>query len=147
MKTGVRVSLSLILLLLGLAACRSRVEVNEVAKEVKYNFVERMVVDSVVLHDSVFVREKADTVYYAKYHTLFKERLRIDTVWRCDTVYCDREVVVEKEDKGVGNVFLMWIVVILLLFFLLRGKGVWQSLWSYIVKGFELCIKFFRLMG
>ena len=68
MKTGIRVCLSTILVF-GLVACRSRVEVNEVAKEVKYNFVERLVVDSVVLHDSVFVREKADTVYYAKYHT------------------------------------------------------------------------------
>ena len=124
MKTGIRVCLSTILVF-GLVACRSRVEVNEVAKEVKYNFVERLVVDSVVLHDSVFVREKADTVYYAKYHTQFKERVRIDTVWRCDTVYCDREVVVEKEVKGVRNAFLIWIAVILLLVYLLHGKGVW----------------------
>ena len=146
MKTGIRVCLSTILVF-GLVACRSRVEVNEVAKEVKYNFVERLVVDSVVLHDSVFVREKADTVYYAKYHTQFKERVRIDTVWRCDTVYCDREVVVEKEVKGVRNAFLIWIAVILLLVYLLHGKGVWRGLWSFIVKGFELCIKFFRLKG
>lgn len=146
MKTGIRVCLSAFLLF-GLVACRSTAEVNELAKEVKYNFVGRVVVDSIVLHDSVFVREKADTVYYTKYHTLIKERVRIDTVWRSDTVYCDREVVVEKEVKSAGNAFLVWIAVILLLVYLLHGKGVWRGLWSFIVKGFELCIKFFRLKG
>lgn len=146
MKTGIRVCLSAFLLF-GLVACRSTEEVNELAKEVKYNFVGRVVVDSIVLHDSVFVREKSDTVYYTKYHTLIKERVRMDTVWRSDTVYCDREVVVEKEVKSAGNAFLMWIAIILLLVYLLHGKGVWRGLWSYIVKGFELCIKFFRLKG
>lgn len=146
MKTGIRVCLSAFLLF-GLVACRSTAEVNELAKEVKYNFVGRVVVDSIVLHDSVFVREKADTVYYTKYHTLIKERVRMDTVWRSDTVYCDREVVVEKEFKSAGNAFLVWIAIILLLVYLLHGKGVWRVLWSYIVKGFELCIKFFRLKG
>ena len=146
MKTGIRVCLS-VFLLFGLVACRSTAEVNELAKEVKYNFVGRVVVDSIVLHDSVFVREKSDTVYYTKYHTLIKERVRMDTVWRSDTVYCDREVVVEKEVKSAGNAFLLWIAVILLLVYLLHGKGVWRSLWSFIVKGFELCIKFFRLKG
>ena len=145
MKTGIRVCLSAILL--GLVACRSTVDVNELAKEVKYNFVGRVVVDSIVLHDSVFVREKSDTVYYTKYHTLIKERVRMDTVWRSDTVYCDREVVVEKEVKSAGNAFLVWIAIILLLVYLLHGKGVWRGLWSFIVKGFELCIKFFRLKG
>lgn len=146
MKTGIRVCLSAFLLF-GLVACRSTAEVNELAKEVKYNFVGRVVVDSIVLHDSVFVREKSDTVYYTKYHTLIKERVRMDTVWRSDTVYCDREVVVEKEVKSAGNAFLMWMSIILLLVYLLHGKGVWRGLWSYIVKGFELCIKFFRLKG
>ena len=146
MKTGIRVCLSAFLLF-GLVACRSTVDVNELAKEVKYNFVGRVVVDSIVLHDSVFVREKSDTVYYTKYHTLIKERVRMDTVWRSDTVYCDREVVVEKEVKSAGNAFLVWIAIILLLVYLLHGKGVWRGLWSFIVKGFELCIKFFRLKG
>ena len=60
------------------------------------NYVERIVIDSVVVHDSIYIKEKADTVYYTKYHTLYKERLRVDTIFCCDTIYCDREIYVEK---------------------------------------------------
>ena len=75
-------------------------------------------VDSIVLHDSVFIREKSDTVFFTKYRTIYKERLLRDTVVRCDTVYVEREITVEKKD-----VLQLWPFVAAVLLLLLWRSG------------------------
>ena len=70
---------------------------NDVGIVSRNNLIECVRVDSVVLRDSVFIREKSDTVFYTKYRTVYKELLRVDTIVRCDTLYRDREVIVERE--------------------------------------------------
>ena len=77
---------------------------------------ERLRIDSIVLHDSIFIREKSDTVFFTKYRTLYKERILCDTVLRCDTVYVEREVCRERE----GGFPFMLVVAVLLLFLLWR---------------------------
>ena len=44
--------------------------------------------DSVWLHDSVTVREKGDTVLIEKWHTQWRDRLRVDTIYKAthDTI-------------------------------------------------------------
>ena len=70
--------------------------------------IERVLVDSVALRDSIIIRERCDTVFYTKYRTLYKERLRIDTIIKCDTVYAERMVSVkDKENKKV----LWWLII------------------------------------
>ena len=70
--------------------------------------IERVLVDSVALRDSIIIRERCDTVFYTKYRTLYKERLRIDTIIKCDTVYAERLVSVnEKDNKKV----LWWLII------------------------------------
>ena len=67
-----------------LASCRSvrYVPVETVRTDTVYmNRVER---DSVVRYDSVYVREKGDTVWLEKYRYLFVDK------WRTDTVYLSR---------------------------------------------------------
>lgn len=88
--------------------------------------VEHMRVDSIMLKDSVVIREKSDTVFFTKYRTLYKERLRYDTVVKCDTVYTERTVTVKEKNTSM----LLWLLVIPLiavlwkvgLFDLLRKK-------------------------
>ena len=67
-----------------------------------------MLVDSVVLRDSIVVRERCDTVFYTKYRTLYKERIKVDTVVRCDTIYAERMISVEKKEK---NRVLWWLII------------------------------------
>ena len=69
--------------------------------------IERVLVDSVVLRDIIVIRERCDTVFFTKYSTLYKERLRVDTVVKCDTLYAERTVTVS--DKGNRGV-LWWLL-------------------------------------
>lgn len=71
-------------------------------------FIERVLVDSVALRDSIVIRERSDTVFFTKYSTLYKERVRVDTVIKCDTVYTERMVSVK--EKGNANV-LWWLLI------------------------------------
>ena len=134
------------LLLLPLFACSTVEKTSDVGFVSQQNFVGRTRVDSVLLRDSIFIRERSDTVFYTKYRTVYKERLRVDTVIRCDTLYRDREVVVERVRK-VGNRFgLLWKVPLaVLLLFLLWKAGLFPAVWKLILKGVELCKRIFHL--
>ena len=112
MRNVIRILYSLFFLLA--AGCGS-VERNgyEFLSSVKVE--ERIRVDSIVLHDSVFIREKSDTVFFTKYRTLYKERILCDTVLRRDTVYVEREVCRERESRfplllvaAAVMLFLLW---------------------------------------
>ena len=70
--------------------------------------IERMLVDSVALRDSIIIRETCDTVFFTKYRTLYRERLRVDTVIKCDTVYTERMVTVGEKE---GGRVLWWLLV------------------------------------
>lgn len=63
--------------------------------------------DSIVVHDSIIIRQTPDTVYYTKYRTLYKERLRRDTLFRCDTVFVSQTV---KEEANTRRVALWWLL-------------------------------------
>ena len=85
-------------------------------------------------------------MFYTKYRTLYKERLRVDTVMRCDTLYRDREVVVERVREVGSRLGLLWKVPLaVLLLFLLWKAGLFPAVWKLILKGVELCKRIFRL--
>lgn len=86
---------------------------------------ERLSRDSVYVRDSVFLREKADTVFYTKYRTFYKEKILRDTVIKCDTVFCEKVITLEKDD---GGGFCWWLVVPVLA--ILWRLGVFKSLFS-----------------
>jgi hypothetical protein len=132
--------------LLPLFACSTVEKTSDVGFVSQQNFVGRTRVDSVLLRDSIFIREKSDTVFYTKYRTLYKERLRVDTIVRCDTLYRDREVVVETvRNAGHGGAMLWKVVVAALALLLLWRTGGWRTLLNLILKVIELCRRVFRL--
>lgn len=134
------------LLLLPLFACSTVEKTSDVGFVSQQNFVGRTRVDSVMLRDSIFIREKSDTVFYTKYRTLYKERLRVDTIVRCDTLYRDREVVVETvRNAGHGGAMLWKVAVAALALLLLWRTGGWRTLLNLILKVIELCRRVFRL--
>ncbi|WP_353123515.1 hypothetical protein [Dysgonomonas capnocytophagoides] len=42
--------------------------------------------DSIHLYDSIFVKEKRDTIFYEKYKYLYRDRYNTDTIIRVDSV-------------------------------------------------------------
>ena len=91
------------------------------------NYVERIVRDSIYLHDSVYVVQKSDTVFLEKVRTLYRDRMSVDTFLLCDTIYNERVVTVEKK---VGNNFSFRQLAFLFLLFFLLIKGVPQRIWK-----------------
>lgn len=126
-KAVKRVVCSLFAVLL-LAGC-STVKDKTFEEHSRLQYRERAVRDSVFCHDSIVVRSKADTVYVTRERTLYRDRLRVDTLWHCDTIYRDvvKEVFHpgdncaggEKKDSGL---WYMTLAVILL--FILWRSGV-----------------------
>ena len=71
-----------------LTGCRS-VKVVEVEKvHTDTTYIRQQMWDSIHVHDSIYVREKNDTVRIERWHTKYIERLRTDTVYqsRVDSV-------------------------------------------------------------
>ena len=146
MKSRTRIILSA--LLLSLVACGTVQRSNDVELVAQNNYVGRTKADSVMLRDSIFIREKSDTVYYTKYRTIYKERLRVDTVVRCDTLYRDREVVVERvREVERGNSLYWKLPLVALVLLLLWRTGLWRALLDVTMKTMDLCKRVFRSKG
>ena len=143
MKSITKIILSALPFLL--LACSTVRETNDTVYVSQDNFVGHTRVDSVLLRDSIFIREKSDTVFYTKYRTIYKERLRVDTIVRCDTIYREREVVVEKVRSAGSNRSFLWKVLLAVLaLFLLWRTGWWRVLLNVILKVMDLCKRVFR---
>ena len=143
MKSKTRIILSA--LLLSLVACGTVQRSNDVELVAQNNYVGHTKADSVMLRDSIFIREKSDTVYYTKYRTIYKERLRVDTVVRCDTLYRDREVVVERVREVERRNSLYWkLLLVALVLLLLWRTGLWSALLDVTMKTIDLCKRVFR---
>ena len=84
--------------------------------------------DSIFVQDSVYIREKADTVFITKWHTEFREFLMVDTllVERVDSI---NNVVEVERDFTVRETLLMntgrgvlWAVPILIVMYILYRR-------------------------
>ena len=131
-----------VLMLMGCSVARSVSDSTMVSRN---NYVEHISVDSIFVHDSVFVREKADTVFYTKYHTLYKERLRVDTIMCSDTVFCDREVYVESKTAVYSWKPFFFSLICCASLFILWKTGVLRFIWNWILILYKLCIRVFLL--
>lgn len=125
-----------ILLILGvllLVGCKTKyVPVEVVRTDTTYITQHRL--DSIYLHDSTYIHERGDTVLVEKWHTAWRERVRIDTLiqHRSDTIAVPYPMEVVKEVErpltwwqqvriGFANVAL-FAAVLLLLVALIKNK-------------------------
>ena len=69
-----------------LASCRQVEYVTVVRTDTTY--ITKWQKDSVWLHDSIHVKEKGDTVTIERWHTQWRDRLRVDTIYQAthDTI-------------------------------------------------------------
>jgi len=83
--------LMMLIALLMLSGCKSQQPIVSVPKNDSTAIHRHTERDSVYIHDSVYVREKGDTVYCDRWHTRYKAY----TVQVTDTLYKDKEVIVQ----------------------------------------------------
>lgn len=84
-------------------------------------YISRFELDSIYVHDSVYVRDKGDTVYIEKVKYLYREKVRTDTVYteRTDSIRIPYPVERklgkwEETYLAVGRITL-WAVIIVIL--------------------------------
>lgn len=107
------------LLLVLLCSCKTQyVPVETVRTETQY--IDRLQRDSIFVQDSVFIKEKNDTIYLTKWRVEYREALRIDTfnIVKVDSINTIVEVEKKltkwqqmKMDVGAG---VMWAAPILI---------------------------------
>lgn len=106
----------IVLLLFALCACKTQRQVQteyiyidrtDTLMQVKYR------VDSINVHDSIITLIKGDTVITERWHTAYRDRLRVDTVERLhtETIY---QTNIETKIEEVNRLYwwqstLMWI--------------------------------------
>lgn len=104
-----RIVVSVLLLLF--VGCKAQ-ETTVLDRKSASTHIERVLADSVALRDSIIIRETCDTVFFTKYRTLYKERLRVDTVIKCDTVYAERLVTLHDKENGRRWLWLLMLPLI-----------------------------------
>jgi len=71
-----------------LASCRQVEYVTVEKARTDTTYITKWQKDSVWLHDSIHVKEKGDTVMIERWHTQWRDRLRVDTIYQAthDTI-------------------------------------------------------------
>ena len=73
------------LLLFSLTGCRSRIQYVPV-ESVRTEYKDRLQRDSIYVQDSIFVREKGDTVFVDRWRYLYRDKLITDTLIVNDSI-------------------------------------------------------------
>lgn len=98
-----------------LALCGCRAVEEHTAARASNSVEARAVRDSVIVRDSIYVREKADTVFFTRYRTLYKEKIVRDTLVVCDTLCTERVVTRYVERRRDVAWWLLPLLLLLLL--------------------------------
>lgn len=113
--------------LCALCSCAKTIYVPVESVKLDSVYFNRHTRDSIYIKDSVFVSSKGDTVFLNKWHTVYRDRIVRDTLYKsvCDTTTVVRTVQREftkferlKMDVGAGVLFA--IPIILCLYILYR---------------------------
>ena len=129
-----------LMLLAWLTSCTTTkyVEVERIRTDTTY--ITKWQKDSVWLHDSIHVKEKGDTVMIERWHTQWRDRLRVDTIYQAthDTIpqpYLIETVKLVEKDLNWWQLLRLWIGNIGLL-------GILGVIGYYGVRIWKVC-KFF----
>jgi hypothetical protein len=101
-------------------------------ESVKTEYRDRILRDSIYRYDSIYVKEKGDTLIMERYRYLYRDKLIRDSVFICDTIRVPYPVEVVKQIKkplsGWQN-FQVWcgrialvVALLFVLFFIMRLK-------------------------
>lgn len=128
MKKAIKVNLVLLVILILffiLTSCKTKMQYVPI-ESVRTEYINKYLRDSVIHYDSVFVKEKGDSVWLEKYKYIYKDRVRVDTFMRTDSIQVPYAV---KGDLipyvSTFQAFQMWcgriLLALLLLYFGYKG--------------------------
>lgn len=83
-KTIIR-SLIFCIVLAYITGCKSKI-IHVPVENTKTEYINMTQRDSVHLYDSVFIKEKEDTVFYTRYKYLYQNKIRTDTIIKSDSI-------------------------------------------------------------
>jgi hypothetical protein len=89
------VALTIVTIVMFFSACGTAKETaGERRQEGRFSDTGQTVRDSIYFYrsDSIYIRDRGDTVYIDRRHTEYRDRLRADTLIVRDSVYVDRDV-------------------------------------------------------
>jgi hypothetical protein len=102
-------------------------------ESVKTEYRDKILRDSIYLYDSVYVKEKGDTLIFERYRYFYKDKLIRDSVFICDTIRVPYPVEVVKNVKAkrslsgwqsfqiwCGRIALATVLLVVVLFVLKR---------------------------
>lgn len=133
MRTRIKSLFKISLLLLVLVSCSTQLKTSSVVDSSE-RYAGHIMRDSIYLYDSIYVRESADTVFIVKNSVTYRDKLRTDTLWCCDTVVEFREIVVNANDTGSAKKNYLWCFAIIILLLFLLWKGGWLSVIKRLLK-------------
>lgn len=125
---------SVVMLILSLLASCKQTEYITVEKvRTDTTYITKWQKDSVWLHDSTYVKEKGDTVLIEKWHTQWRDRLRVDTIIKAthDTIPQPYPVTeyIEKELSWWQRLRIILGNFVILAIIAIAGYWVWR-LWK-----------------
>jgi hypothetical protein len=101
----------------------------------KIEYRDQLVRDSIFRYNSVFVKQKADTVFFERYKYLYKDKIIRDSIFKTDTIRVPYPVEVVKEVKkplSSWQTFQVWcgrialaIGLLVIIYFVLKLKRKW----------------------
>lgn len=94
----------LLVVLLAIVSCTTTRYVDRPYEVKSTEYVNKYVRDSVYLHDSVSRKQVNDTILIEKWHTRYRDKLRVDTLLKMDSVPVPYEVIV----KEITNELNFW---------------------------------------
>ena len=78
------ISIFTVLLLCVFCSCRTQKYIP--VENVKTEYRDKIVKDSIYRYDSIFVKQTADTVFFERYRYLYKDKIIWDSVYLNDTI-------------------------------------------------------------
>ena len=85
------------ILIAAFSGCKTQTTVRYIPIEsVKKEYQDRLVRDSTHLYDSIYIREKGDTVWYERYKYLYRDKLIRDSIYIHDSIPVPYMVEIDK---------------------------------------------------
>lgn len=88
MKKAIKVNLVLLIMLILffiLTSCKAKIQYVPI-ESVRTEYMNKYLRDSVMRYDSIFVKEKGDSVWLEKYKYIYRDRFRTDTIMQTDSI-------------------------------------------------------------
>lgn len=101
----------IVLLLVLICSCTTTKYVEVPVEKIRTEYIDKIKYDSIYSQDSIYIREKGDTIFKDSYKYLYKYKYIKDTLNTTDTITVTKPIEIEKE----VNKLYAWQVLLMIL--------------------------------